>query len=43
MGVIDSNNEAAIIEAKYFVMKVFYHKKAYLKLSFKAGHEQLNC
>ena len=45
IGVIDSNNEVAIIEVKYFVEKGFFidpNKKAYSKARFKDGYQQLN-
>lgn len=45
IGVIDSNNEVAIIEVKYFVKQGFFispDKKAYSKSRFKKGYEQLN-
>ncbi len=45
IGVIDSNNEVAIIEVKYFVKQGFFFtpgKKAYSKSRFKDGYEQLN-
>lgn len=45
IGVIDSNNEVAIIEVKYFVKQGFFkspNKKAYSKSRFKDGYEQLN-
>lgn len=45
IGVINSDNEVAIIEVKYFVMKGFFvnpEKYAYSKGRFKDGYEQLN-
>ncbi|NCC16905.1 MAG: hypothetical protein EOM28_11270 [Clostridia bacterium] len=45
IGVIDSNNEVAIIEVKFFVKQGFFKspdKKAYSKSRFKDGYEQLN-
>lgn len=45
IGVIDSDNEVAIIEVKYFVKQGFFmspDKKAYSKSRFKDGYEQLN-
>lgn len=45
IGVIDSNNEVAIIEVKYFVKQGFFKnpsKKAYSQSRFKDGYEQLN-
>lgn len=45
IGVIDSNNEVAIIEVKYFVAKGFFidpNKSAYAKSRFKDGYDQLN-
>lgn len=45
IGVINSNNEVAIIEVKYFVKQGFFNnpiKKAYSKTRFKDGYEQLN-
>ncbi|MEG1946516.1 MAG: hypothetical protein RR139_05390 [Lachnospiraceae bacterium] len=45
IGVIDSNNEVAIIEVKYFVKQGFFNdpvKKAYSKSRFADGYKQLN-
>lgn len=45
IGVIDSNNEVAIIEVKYFVKKGLFEdpqKEAYSKSRFRDGYEQLN-
>lgn len=45
IGVINSNNDVAIIEVKYFVKKGFFcdsNKTAYSKKRFKDGYEQLN-
>lgn len=45
IGVIDSNNEVAIIEVKFFVKQGFFKnpaKTAYSKSRFKDGYEQLN-
>lgn len=45
IGVIDSNNDVAIIEVKYFVQKGYFNdpkKRAYSDARFKDGYEQLN-
>lgn len=45
IGVINSNNEVAIIEVKYFVKQGFFispDKKAYSKKRFRDGYEQLD-
>lgn len=45
IGVIDSDNEVAIIEVKYFVAKGFFvdpNKYAYAKSRFKDGYNQLD-
>lgn len=45
IGVINSNNEVAIIEVKYFVKQGYFSnpdKKAYSKSRFRDGYKQLN-
>ena len=45
IGVINSNNEVAIIEVKYFVKQGYFSnpdKKAYSKSRFSDGYKQLN-
>jgi len=45
IGVINSDNEVAIIEVKYFVKQGYFtspDKKAYSKSRFRDGYEQLN-
>lgn len=45
IGLINSNNEVAIIEVKYFVKQGFFidpKKKAYSQSRFKDGYKQLN-